>query len=73
MENRNLTQDYNVTRSPTVKIFGLNKKEPENYTGHRQRTELVKYINDYAEKHSFKEDPPVPETAKYYYNIDSIV
>ena len=70
MENRNLTQDYEVKRSPTVKIFGIDKHAPEEYSGHRKRSEIVKYINDYAEKHDYIAEP---EGAKYFYNIESIV
>lgn len=45
MENRDLTQLYEVKRSPTIKVFGHDKEEPEDYSGHRQRAELVKYVN----------------------------
>lgn len=74
MENRDLTMHYGVARSPSVKIFGLDREAPEDYTGHRKREELVAYLNEYAETNEYVvPPPPEPETAKYLYNIGSIV
>jgi len=72
MENRDLTMQYGVSRSPSVKIFGKDKATPEDYTGHRKRTELVEYLNNYASTNDYVVVPEVPET-KYDYNIKSIV
>ena len=75
MENRYLTQRYEVTKSPTIKVFGKNKNEPVDYTGHRQRSELVKFANDYAMVNEYVDifTPPEPSSAMYWYNIESIV
>ena len=72
MENRDLTQRYQVTRTPTVKIFGSNKEESEDYSGHRQRSALVKFINDYAVANEYVEAKPDDGT-EYWYNIETIV
>lgn len=72
MANRDLTTRYGIKRSPTVKVFGVDKSAPEDYVGHRTQADLVKYCNDYATEHDFIVPPPEPEI-QYIYNIDAIV
>jgi len=74
MENRDLTIHYGVARSPSVKIFGKDKVTPEDYEGHRKQAELVTYLVEYADTNEFVvPPPPLPPTATYLYNINSIV
>ena len=72
MANRDLTTRYGIKRSPTVKVFGVDKSAPEDYVGHRKQADLVSYCNDYATTHNFIVPPPEPEV-QYIYNIDAIV
>jgi len=36
MANRDLTKQFGIKRSPTVKIFGHDKAAPEDYLGQRK-------------------------------------
>ena len=72
MANRDLTTRFGIKRSPTVKVFGVDKSAPEDYVGHRKQADLVTYCNDYAIQHNFVVPPPEPEV-QYIYNIDAVV
>ena len=72
MANRDLTTRYGIKRSPTVKVFGVDKSAPEDYVGQRKQSDLVTYCNDYATEHNFVVPPPEPEF-NYIYNIDAVV
>lgn len=81
MANRDLTQKFGIKRSPTVKVFGIDRSSPEDYIGHRKQDDLVSWCGAYCDKHEFVVPPPAPKpepipepiAASYYYNIDSIV
>ena len=49
MQNKKFTKSWGISRSPTIKFFGKDKKKPENFIGHRTSREIVKYINAYAD------------------------
>lgn len=72
MANRDLTTRYGIKRSPTVKVFGVDKSAPEDYVGHRKQADLVSYCSNYAVEHDFVVPPPEPEV-QYIYNIDAVV
>ena len=74
MANRDLTKKFGIKRSPTVKIFGKDRENPEDYTGQRKTEDIVSHCVDFCDKNDFvtekKEEAPKVE---YTYNIDSIV
>ena len=53
MDNRDLTSKYGVKRTPTVKVFGSDKQNPEDYAGRRKVKDLVDFIVKYATDNSF--------------------
>ena len=69
MANRDLTAKYGVTRSPTVKVFGLDKSEPVEYLGQRKQADVVTYCDDYCVENDYVVPPP---PIVYEYNIDAI-
>lgn len=80
MANRDLIKKFGIKRSPTIKVFGIDKSAPEDYLGHRKQADLVSYCGEYCTKHNFlvpepKPEPVVeaPKVASYYYNVDAIV
>lgn len=69
MANRDLTQKFGIRRSPTVKVFGLDKYAPEDYSGHRKHADVIDYIDEYTHTHDYVIIPVVT----YEYNVDAIV
>ena len=57
MQNKKFTKSWGISRSPTIKFFGVDKKKPDNFIGHRTSREIIKYINAYADqfKYVYKE------------------
>ena len=50
MQNKKFTKSWGISRSPTIKFFGMDKKKPDNFIGHRTSRDLIKYINAYADQ-----------------------
>ena len=76
MDNRDLTSQYGVKRTPTVKVFGTDKANPEDYAGRRKASDLVDFIVKYATDNNFIDESieaPVPAVAQYDYNIKKIL
>jgi thiol-disulfide isomerase/thioredoxin len=69
MANRDLTTQYGIKRSPTVKVFGRDKSAPVDYTGHRKQADVVSYCDNYC----LENDYVIVHEPKYEYNIDAIV
>ena len=53
MANRDLLKEYDVKQSPSIKVFGADKENPEDYYGLRKASNIVSFINNYAEKQGF--------------------
>ena len=53
MANRDLTMKFGIKRSPTVKVFGVDKTAPVDYTGHRRHADIINYIDDYAHENGY--------------------
>ena len=67
MANRDLTKQYGIKRSPTVKVFGRDKAKPEDYLGQRKTKNVLDYLDTYANEHNFLHAPepePVKEEPK---------
>lgn len=66
MANRDLTKQYGIKRSPTVKVFGHDKAKPDDYLGQRKRKNVLDYVEKYADEHNFlaKEPEPAKEEPK---------
>lgn len=69
MESRDLTRQFGIKRSPTVKVFGVDKLAPEDYLGHRKHADVVQYCDDYCNQHDYIIVPVI----EYEYNVDAIV
>ena len=64
MDNRDLTSQFGVKRTPTVKVFGADKANPEDYAGRRKASDLIDFIVKYATDNSFiDESIEAPEPA----------
>ena len=53
MQNKKFTKSWGISRSPTIKFFGSDKKKPDSFIGHRTSRDLVKYINAYADQFKY--------------------
>lgn len=74
MANRDLTSKFGIKRSPTVKLFGKDKADPEDYLGHRKQADLVDHCADYCKTNEFvKPKEEEPKEAEYEYYIDPII
>ncbi|XP_026469528.1 protein disulfide-isomerase A6 homolog [Ctenocephalides felis] len=51
-EHKSLAKKYNVRSFPTIKIFGIDKKSPENYKGPRTAPEIIESAMYAATKHA---------------------
>ena len=69
MANRDLTSQYGIKRSPTVKVFGRDKSAPEDYVGHRKQADVVAYCDNYCRENDYV----IVKEPTYEYNIDAIV
>ena len=61
MENRDLTRQFGIRRSPTVKIFGKDKEAPEDYAGMRKTKEIVTKCIEFCEENEFVKKEEVVE------------
>jgi len=68
MANRNLVPRFGIKRSPTVKVFGMNKEAPLNYLGKRKQADIVSYLDDYCTEHDY-----VIPAVNYEYNIEAVI
>ena len=41
MANRDLLKEYDVRQSPSIKVFGVDKENPEDYYGERKASSIV--------------------------------
>ena len=53
MANKQLTTRFGIKRSPTIKIFGEDKMNPDDYLGHRKHDDIVSFVNEYAALNGF--------------------
>ena len=61
MANRDLTKQFGIKRSPTVKVFGRDKSAPEDYLGQRKQSDVLDYVDSYTTKHNFLYDREAEE------------
>ena len=61
MANRDLTKQFGIKRSPTVKVFGHDKSSPEDYLGQRKQKDVIDYVDNYTTKHNFIYDREAEE------------
>lgn len=64
MANRDLTKQFGIKRSPTVKIFGHDKDTPEDYLGQRKTKDVVDFVDTFTTKHNFIFDRAAEEAKK---------
>ena len=64
MANRDLTKQFGIKRSPTVKIFGHDKDSPEDYLGQRKSKDVLDFLDTFTTKHNFIFDREAEEAKK---------
>jgi len=70
MDNRPLAQEYRISRSPTVKVFGKDKSAPTDYEDARKKVEMVEFLNNYAITEDYIAEVP---KSQHQYNIKAII
>ena len=58
MENKGLMREYGIRTAPSIKVFGEDKSDPEDYSGGRQASDIVSFINEYATEGGFVDVDP---------------